>query len=161
LLVVGFFRLNAQDGGSLLLQINDPETETSLVVSNEWDNIAYEKGNKGVIEEHRNVPQDMLTQLIWREGIPDGYSIGEDGNVRKDDFKDSRYTLDQKPHLRKLPADLLDTLKNSFGLSRRWFLNAFDILCQKTLVHPDAFRKDFGVYDFIKIEKTFKVIFKF
>jgi len=45
------------------------------------NHIACEKGNKGIIEEHRNVPQDILPQLMWREGIPDGYSIGEDGNV--------------------------------------------------------------------------------
>jgi arylsulfatase A-like enzyme len=54
---------------------------------NEWDNIAYKEGNKKIIEEHRNVLLDMLPQLTWREGPPDGYSIDTDGNVRSDNFE--------------------------------------------------------------------------
>jgi len=54
---------------------------------NEWDNIAYKKGNKQIIEDHRKVLLDMLPQLTWREGPPDGYSIDTDGNVRSDNFE--------------------------------------------------------------------------
>ena len=47
----------------------------------EWDNIAYKKGNKRIIDEHRKVLLDMLPQLTWRAGPPDGYSIDTYGNV--------------------------------------------------------------------------------
>ena len=54
---------------------------------NEWENIAYKKENKGIIDEHRKVLLDMLPHLTWRPGNPDGYSIDADGNVRSDKFK--------------------------------------------------------------------------
>jgi hypothetical protein len=115
------------DGNSLLPQIQDPNTETSPVVTsykytwtqqpiightvrsqryryiyypdinleelydhqndpNEWDNIAYKKDNKRIIEEHRKVLLSMLPNLSWKPGNPVGYSIDVDGSVRKDDF---------------------------------------------------------------------------
>jgi hypothetical protein len=54
---------------------------------NEWDNIDYKEGNKGIIDEHRKVLLDMLPQLTWRSGPPDGYSIDAEGNVRSDNFE--------------------------------------------------------------------------
>jgi hypothetical protein len=36
--------------------------------------------------------------------------------------------------------------------------DAFDILYQKTLVHPDTFRKCLGIYDFVKIKEASKII---
>lgn len=54
---------------------------------NEWDNIAYKEGNKTIIEEHRKVLLDMLPDLTWKEGTPEGYSIDKEGNVKKDDFE--------------------------------------------------------------------------
>jgi arylsulfatase A-like enzyme len=54
---------------------------------NEWDNIAYKKENKSIIDEHRKVLLDMLPQLTWREGPPDGYSIDVDGSVSSDNFE--------------------------------------------------------------------------
>ncbi|MBT7465741.1 MAG: sulfatase [Bacteroidetes bacterium] len=53
---------------------------------NEWDNIAYRKGNKEIIDEHRKVLLEMLPQITWTEGDPDGYSIDDDGIVCKDGF---------------------------------------------------------------------------
>ena len=53
---------------------------------NEWNNTAYKKETKKIINEHRNVLLDMLPQLSWKEGNPDGYTIDADGNVRKDNF---------------------------------------------------------------------------
>ncbi len=54
---------------------------------NEWDNIAYKKGNKQIIEKHRKVLLDMLPKLNWREGPPDGYSIDINGNVKSNSFE--------------------------------------------------------------------------
>jgi len=68
-------------------EINLEELYDHEVDPKEWDNIAYKKENKGIIEEHRKVMLDMLPQLTWREGSPDGYSIDKDGNVRKDNFE--------------------------------------------------------------------------
>jgi len=126
--LAGFEKPSHLDGRSLLPQIENPNTETSPVISsykftypdqriighavrskryryiyypdinleelydhqndpNEWDNIAYKEGNKGIIENHRKVLLDMLPQLTWREGPPDGYSIDEDGNVRNENYK--------------------------------------------------------------------------
>ncbi|WP_460515636.1 sulfatase [Cyclobacterium sediminis] len=53
---------------------------------NEWDNIAYKDGNKTIIEEHRKILSEMLSDLTWKEGTPEGYSIDKEGNVKKDDF---------------------------------------------------------------------------
>lgn len=54
---------------------------------NEWDNIAYKPGNEEIINDHRKVLLDLLPQLTWREGPPDGYSIDEDGNVHNENYK--------------------------------------------------------------------------
>jgi hypothetical protein len=54
---------------------------------NEWDNIAYKEGNAQIIEEHRKVLLDMLPQMVWKDGIPDGYSIDPEGNVKRNDFE--------------------------------------------------------------------------
>jgi arylsulfatase A-like enzyme len=68
-------------------EINLEELYDHQIDPNEWDNIAYKDGNNGIIEEHRKVLLDMLPQLTWREGPPDGYSIDAEGNVRSDTFK--------------------------------------------------------------------------
>lgn len=54
---------------------------------NEWENIAYKKNHTRVIEEHRNVLRDMLPQLTWKGGPPDGYSIDNEGFVSKNNFE--------------------------------------------------------------------------
>jgi arylsulfatase A-like enzyme len=54
---------------------------------NEWDNIAYKEGNKSILEEHRKVLMDMLPELTWREGPPDGYTVDGEGNVRSDSYE--------------------------------------------------------------------------
>ncbi len=54
---------------------------------NEWNNIAYKKENRKIIEEHRKVLSDMLPQLTWKEGGPEGYSIDKNGTVRNDHFE--------------------------------------------------------------------------
>ncbi|WP_439483609.1 sulfatase [Cyclobacterium plantarum] len=57
---------------------NDPD---------EWENIAYKKAHTQVIEEHRNVLRDMLPQITWKDGPPDGYSVDGNGRVKKDSFE--------------------------------------------------------------------------
>jgi arylsulfatase A-like enzyme len=54
---------------------------------NEWDNIAYREGNQTIIEEHRKVLLDMLPELTWREGPPDGYTVDAAGNVRNNSYE--------------------------------------------------------------------------
>ena len=126
--LTGFDKPLHLDGKSLVPQINNPNTETSPVISsyrftwtdkpisghavrslryryiyyleinleelydhendpNEWENIAYKKENKRIIDEHRKVLLDMLPDLTWRPGNPDGYSIDTYGNVLCDDFE--------------------------------------------------------------------------
>lgn len=51
---------------------------------NEWDNIAYKKESKKIINEHRQVLVEMLPKMTWRTGNPDGYTIDINGNVRKE-----------------------------------------------------------------------------
>ena len=53
---------------------------------NEWNNIAYKKQNRLIIEDHRKSLLAILPQLLWKEGSPDGYSIDENGNVHKEDY---------------------------------------------------------------------------
>jgi arylsulfatase A-like enzyme len=57
--------------------VNDP---------NEWDNIAYRKGNADIIDDHKKVLLDMLPQLKWSTDTPEGYSIDEEGKVRNNEF---------------------------------------------------------------------------
>lgn len=52
---------------------------------NEWHNIAYKAGNESIIAEHREVLLDMLPQLSWRTGDPEGFSTDADGNIFRDD----------------------------------------------------------------------------
>jgi len=54
---------------------------------NEWDNIAYKKANSQVIEEHRKVLLEMLPQITWKNGPPEGYSVDQNGNVKKNNFE--------------------------------------------------------------------------
>ncbi|XOV94284.1 MAG: sulfatase [Bacteroidota bacterium] len=126
--LAGFDAPSHLDGHSLVPQIENPEAETSPVITsykfnwskehpiighavrsqryryiyypkinleelydheidpNEWDNVAYKKENKEVIIEHRKVLLEMLPDLKWKEGIPEGYSIDENGLVHNNNF---------------------------------------------------------------------------
>jgi arylsulfatase A-like enzyme len=53
----------------------------------EWENIAYQAANKAVVNDHRKVLREMLTDLSWKEKEPIGYTVDLNGNVRKDDFQ--------------------------------------------------------------------------
>jgi choline-sulfatase len=53
---------------------------------NEWDNIAYKASSADIIMEHRKVLLKMLPQITWPAGSPEGYTLDEDGRVRKDGF---------------------------------------------------------------------------
>ena len=64
-----------------LEELYDHETDP-----NEWNNIAYKNENKSIIDKHRMVLLNMLPQLSWKDGNPDGYTIDADGNVHKSDF---------------------------------------------------------------------------
>lgn len=64
-----------------LEELYDHETDP-----NEWNNAAYKEANREIIDEHRKALLGMLPDLSWRAGGPDGYTVGPDGNVRKDDF---------------------------------------------------------------------------
>lgn len=52
----------------------------------EWDNIAYKKKNKSIIEEHRNILLELLPQMTWEEVDPEGYFVDRDRNVHKTDY---------------------------------------------------------------------------
>ena len=54
---------------------------------NEWNNIAYKEGNTQVIDDHRKALLDMLPQMLWKEGQPEGYTIDKDGNVKMNNFE--------------------------------------------------------------------------
>ena len=68
-------------------EINFEELYNHQNDPNEWDNIAYKEENKGIIEEHRKVLLELLPQMTWRKGPPDGYTVDEQGNVRSDNFE--------------------------------------------------------------------------
>ena len=53
----------------------------------EWNNIAYKAEHRSVIETHRNVLLEMLPDLQWSTAQPNGYTIDELGNIKKDGFK--------------------------------------------------------------------------
>jgi arylsulfatase A-like enzyme len=53
---------------------------------NEWDNAAYRVAHRDVVAEHRDVLREMLPELTWEGGEPQGYTVDVEGNVRKDDF---------------------------------------------------------------------------
>jgi choline-sulfatase len=67
-------------------EINFEELYDHETDPNEWDNSAYKKQNIKIIAEHRKVLLQMLPEMSWKEGTPNGYSIDADGNVRKDNF---------------------------------------------------------------------------
>lgn len=48
---------------------------------NEWSNIAYKKENKKIVKSHRKVLLEMLPELTWKSGTPEGYQIDSSGNV--------------------------------------------------------------------------------
>ncbi len=50
----------------------------------EWDNIAYKKENRKIINEHRAVLLDMLPKLTWSNKIPDGYRVNKEGNLHRE-----------------------------------------------------------------------------
>jgi arylsulfatase A-like enzyme len=52
----------------------------------EWDNIAYRTGNGSIIKEHRQVLTRMLPDLSWSDEGPEGYTVDDEGNVRKDGY---------------------------------------------------------------------------
>ena len=50
---------------------------------NEWDNVAYKKANRKIIENHRKVLLEMLPKLTWSKKTPEGYTVDKKGNVRR------------------------------------------------------------------------------
>lgn len=70
-------------------EINLEELYDHSTDPNEWNNTAYKKENKEIIVDHRNVLLQMLPELLWKDGNPDGYAIDADGNVRNMDFVSS------------------------------------------------------------------------
>jgi len=53
------------------------------VDAGEWDNIAYKKENKTVIEAHRKMLLEMLPKLTWNQMLPESYRIDDQGNIRR------------------------------------------------------------------------------
>ena len=49
--------------------------------------MSMENKVKEIIAEHREVIFDMLPQLTWTTGDPEGYTIDADGNVLRNDGK--------------------------------------------------------------------------
>ena len=66
--------------------INLEELYDHEVDPNEWDNVAYKKENRTIVEDHRQVLLNLAPDLAWAERGPKGYSVDADGNVRKDDY---------------------------------------------------------------------------
>ncbi len=73
-------------------EINLEELYDHQTDPNEWNNIAYKKANKKIIEEHRSVLSGMLPRLSWKAGNPHKYTIDADGNIRNDDFVSSGHS---------------------------------------------------------------------
>jgi choline-sulfatase len=67
-------------------EINLEELYNHETDPNEWNNIAYKRKSKSIIKEHRKDLLNMLPQLTWKRGNPDGYTIDADGNVHKTDY---------------------------------------------------------------------------
>jgi len=53
---------------------------------NEFQNIAYKKEYQSIVKDHREILAEKIPMLHWRQGAPDGYTIGKDGSVRKNGF---------------------------------------------------------------------------
>lgn len=86
-------------------EINLEELYDHQTDPNEWENVAYKKENKTVIEDHRKVLAEMLPDLSWSGENPPGYTIDANGTVRKDDYQ-LNYQYDKSstiPPVHKLP----------------------------------------------------------
>ena len=70
-------------------EINLEELYDHRTDPKEWSNIAYKSVNKKIIKEHREVLLQLLPEITWPTGNPDGYSVDSDGNVRKDNYVSS------------------------------------------------------------------------
>ncbi|MCC5936132.1 MAG: sulfatase [Lunatimonas sp.] len=68
-------------------EINLEELYDHAEDPNEWHNIAYKKDQRQVIEAHRKILLEMVPNLSWKEGDPEGYSVDANGFVKKNDFK--------------------------------------------------------------------------
>ena len=53
---------------------------------NEWDNIAYEATNRQIVEDHREVLRELLPDITWAEGSPQGYSVDSAGRLTKNNY---------------------------------------------------------------------------
>ena len=53
----------------------------------EWRNIAYKEENQRILEEHRQVLKTYLPGLSWDERTPDGYTVNQEGIIRKENFE--------------------------------------------------------------------------
>lgn len=58
---------------------------------NEFINIAYKKELKDVIAEHRTILKERVSDLKWSNELPKGYTISNDGLIRKDDFRSLKW----------------------------------------------------------------------
>jgi hypothetical protein len=63
---------------------------------NEWDNIAYRTESKQIISSFRNLLQQHLPALKWKEGVPKGYEILKNGEIRKSDYRSIEELTDKK-----------------------------------------------------------------
>jgi arylsulfatase A-like enzyme len=53
---------------------------------NEWNNVAYKKGNQQLVKELRGLLKQQVPHLTWRSTLPEGYKLLEDGTIQKTDF---------------------------------------------------------------------------
>lgn len=66
---------------------------------NEWDNIAYKPSSKNIILEHRKLMEKQVPGIKWTGKAPKGYTISQDGSVKKnnyikiEDLKETRWGL--------------------------------------------------------------------
>ena len=67
-------------------EVNFEELYDHRTDPNEWDNIAYKKENRSIILKHRQVLKGMLPDLSWADRPPQGYTIDDRGNIKKDNF---------------------------------------------------------------------------
>lgn len=65
-----------------LEELYDHETDP-----NEFTNIAYKQEYRNVIVRHRAILMKRVGGLKWSDGCPEGYTILDDGSIRKNDFK--------------------------------------------------------------------------
>lgn len=67
-------------------EINFEELYDHQSDPNEWQNIAYKRENKSVVEEHRKELLKLLPDLKWSESNPTGYTVDSNGNVHKNGY---------------------------------------------------------------------------